>query len=558
MRYFFPLSLFTALLVATPSIAQKSDPGTYFSLLEQAETALDARDYEQAIVHYRPLAEQTPDNPELWTQVALAQYRLGQYDDALSTLVQLDALAYPFDGRWLFSGALLFAGQGNQEAALNWLERALARGYSNRPRLRREKAFADYHTLSRFRQLAGLPPENLTRTEAWRFDLAHFVEEAHRLHVDPEKPAHAPVFEEAVQRLHDQIPNLSDEQIVLDLMRLAALMGDGHTAVYGPGEETPLQMDGSTLPLKFYLFDEGLYIVDADEARQDLVGHRVVQIGSLRPEEILERLTEFRGVDNQMTMNWLGVQFYMPRLAMLRAVGAADTAGVTLTIENKLRHTREVRLAGTDWQARRKLRSPAVADTTLWLRHVDANYWLHTLPEGVYFQFNQVRDLSEGSSISDFAHMLRDTLQATAARDLILDLRHNNGGNNSLVRPLIRQLIGWEMAEEDHRLWVLTGRNTFSAAQNFLNQVERYTEAIIVGEPSSSSPNFLGEETDVELPWSRVRASISTHYWQDSAPTDHRQWIYPDIPITLSAADYFANRDPVLESVLQMIRQREQ
>lgn len=35
---------------------------------------------------------------------------------------------------------------------------------------------------------------------------------------------------------------------------------------------------------------------------------------------------------------------------------------------------------------------------------------------------------------------------------------------------------------------------------------------------------------------------------------DHRQWIAPDIPVQLSSGDYFGNRDPVLEAVLEVIQ----
>jgi hypothetical protein len=66
----------------------------------------------------------------------------------------------------------------------------------------------------------------------------------------------------------------------------------------------------------------------------------------------------------------------------------------------------------------------------------------------------------------------------------------------------------------------------------------------------------VGEETNLELPWSRVRGSISTRYWQDSDPTDARPWIYPDVPVSLTAADYFSGRDPVLAAVLEIIATR--
>jgi hypothetical protein len=113
-------------------------------------------------------------------------------------------------------------------------------------------------------------------------------------------------------------------------------------------------------------------------------------------------------------------------------------------------------------------------------------------------------------------------------------------------------MVAFEM-QPGHRLWVLTSRTTFSAAQNFINQVERWTDATFVGEPSGSKPNFAGEDTELLLPYSGVRGSISTRWWQDSGPLDRRQWIAPHQSVGVRSTDYFANRDPVLEAVLQAL-----
>ena len=90
-------------------------------------------------------------------------------------------------------------------------------------------------------------------------------------------------------------------------------------------------------------------------------------------------------------------------------------------------------------------------------------------------------------------------------------------------------------------------------AQNFINRVERWTDALFVGEPSASSPNFVAEASPFTPPWSRISGSLSDLYWQDSDPWDERQWIEPDIPVAVSAADYFSNRDAALEAVLAEI-----
>ena len=192
-----------------------------------------------------------------------------------------------------------------------------------------------------------------------------------------------------------------------------------------------------------------------------------------------------------------------------------------------------------------------------YLSAVDTNYWLEPLPEhgALYFQFNQVRD-DPDESIARFAERLAEDLKRPGVNTLIVDVRHNNGGNNTLLRPLLRALMGFELASANNRIYVLVGRNTFSAAQNFINRVERWTDAVFVGESSSSSPNFVGEDHEIVLPFSRLRGSISTRYWQDSDPGDERPWIAPDVPVELTAADYFANVDPLLDAVLQRLAGR--
>jgi C-terminal processing protease CtpA/Prc len=230
---------------------------------------------------------------------------------------------------------------------------------------------------------------------------------------------------------------------------------------------------------------------------------------------------------------------------------------VSLTLEGPGGSLHEVLLEGGVHKFPWKLSPPGNSShpVPLWLRDVGASYWTEPLLEAnaLYVQFNQVRDKEE-ESIEAFAGRIHETLASGDVKNLIVDVRHNNGGNNFLVRPMIRMMIAFEMASPEHRVYVLTGRNTFSAAQNFINRVDRYTDAIFAGERSSSRPNISGEENTLVLPYSGIRGSLSSRYWQDSDPTDHRQWIAPHIPVGLSSGEYFGNRDPVLEAVLEVIQ----
>ena len=105
------------------------------------------------------------------------------------------------------------------------------------------------------------------------------------------------------------------------------------------------------------------------------------------------------------------------------------------------------------------------------------------------------------------------------------------------------------------RLYVIIGRSTFSAAQNLATQIERHTEAIFVGEPTASSPTFVGETIDFQLPYSGVWANVSDLLWQSGWPMDERPWIAPLLYTPLTFTAFRANRDPALEAILAVREQ---
>ena len=188
---------------------------------------------------------------------------------------------------------------------------------------------------------------------------------------------------------------------------------------------------------------------------------------------------------------------------MLRALGAVDsTNAATLTLDNggkpEIVTLPSVPLEHPHQQLPPAPQGPAPA----WLAHEDVNYWHEARPEmdAWYAQFNQVRDADNGPTIAQWADTLRREMQEQPQRNLVLDLRHNNGGNNFLIWPIVR-LVAWhEMSDPSHRTWVITGRGTFSACQDLVNFLDRATDATFVGEPSSSKPNFTGEDTRSSSP----------------------------------------------------------
>lgn len=551
------LTLLALLAPAAAPEAEELSPAAYLRLKLEADAKWAAGEREGALPLYERLHAAHPEDGDLAFRLARGLFAAGRVEEALP--IGLEALENGFAdaARSAYTLAQAAAKRGDAEAALAWIERALEERWEDRPRLQTDEAFASLRDDPRFRELAGIPPEGLDRVAGWRFDLDYFVEEAQRLHASPERPAFGEGFLAAVESLAGRVPELDDVAVAMEVQKIVATqLADGHSVVYPlPTERVDF---GGLLPVSFYFFPDGLHVVDADAEHRDLVGLRVEAIGTHSTDDALDDLAAIVSHDNRMGIRWIG-PLYLRSPAVLRALGYVDSLGpVTLTLAERDGARREVTLAPVPPEAMHEtLPAPPGLDAPpRWLARVDESYWHEPLPDldAVYVQFNQVRDAADGPSIAAFAEAVRDTLRATGAANLVLDVRHNNGGNNFLHWPLLR-LVAWHgLAGAGHRTFVITGRGTFSACQDFVNFLERATDAIFIGEHSSSKPNFTGESTDVQLPWSGVRMSISSRRWQDSYPSDERPYIPVSMPVELTFEDWWTGRDPVMEALAEALR----
>ena len=172
-----------------------------------------------------------------------------------------------------------------------------------------------------------------------------------------------------------------------------------------------------------------------------------------------------------------------------------------------------------------------------------------------YIQLNAVAQ-SKSQSLSQFSSEVRQKVKQSKITNVILDLRHNSGGNGSIVPPLTRALIHFVEQDADNKLFVIVDRNTFSAAHLLLADINRLTDAIIVGEPSGSRPNHLGEAGWFKLPYSGVWGIISSQYHQASKAEDHRIWIAPHLPVTQTSRSYFSGEDAAMVQILEAIQKQ--
>ncbi|MBX9603330.1 MAG: hypothetical protein K2X35_20160 [Bryobacteraceae bacterium] len=384
---------------------------------------------------------------------------------------------------------------------------------------------------------ASLTPEE---SKLWRADLRFLADKIVATHPNPFKRISRDAFERLVSDLDARIPSLDREKVIAGLVQVISSLRDGHTAL-APFRDPAARF--STVPADFYWFEDGLFIHRAADA--DLLGARVLRVGATPVEKLADAIAPLVDADNRFTL-LARAPARLRSPEMLYGAGLIpDAAGIPMELEKNGRRFEIVlkpRAAGTLQSWRDESNPPLYLSRT-------ETHWFTYLPDRrmMYVSMSAILD-SHGETMAAFFRRALAEAASKNAGKFVLDLRNNGGGNNTLVRPLIIDLIRSQFNERD-KLFVLIGRRTFSAAMNFVNLLELFTNATFVGEPTGASPNHYGDATGFQLPNSKLNFRVSTLLWQDQHPLDRREYLGPHIAVDLTSAAYARNLDPVLDAV---------
>lgn len=531
-------------------------PAEWFAAYHQAR-ALRGEDPSASADALARLVAQHPESGAALDAWAWALYEAGRWTEAAVVFARCGEMGWGRVWSAHFNRACALARAGDCEGALGALEEAVATGWERRHQFLEDDDLASLRDDPRFLALAGAPDvTGLDRAAGWAHDLGYLTAEIERLHWYMNHGGDPSAMRDAFTALAHRTAELDDGAMAAHVQRLLASLGDGHSVLY----PAPGNVDvGGFLPLELWWFADGLYVTAAtDPALEQHVGHEVVSIGGVAARELLARIEPYVSRDNPMGLLFMGPTFL--RFGnLLRAIGVLEddaSARIVLRASDGTTETVQVTTGHAALGHGGVGQLPRLGGDRdpLWQRHPERNYWLdwNEATGILYVQYAVVRDMSD-ESVAQFAARVRATIDDQAPRALVFDLRRNSGGNSFLNPPMIAALNYFESTQPQGALFVLSGRRTFSAAQNLLSEIDQLTGALLVGEPSGSRPNFIGESVTVHLPWSGLIASVSSRFHQSSVPTDHRLWIGPDVPVRLTSEPYFAGEDPVLRAVEALV-----
>ena len=369
------------------------------------------------------------------------------------------------------------------------------------------------------------------------------------LHVNPFFKTGEAAFKHSVSELVAEVPALNDEKIIVRLMRITASLGDGHTRA--DPEAPPLRLP--RLPLELRCLDDGLFVTAAGSEYAQAVGSKVTAIGGRPVQAVYDAVAPLVAADNTVQLLSITPRYMMMPAILygLNIIPHKDRATFGFESRDGAHFALELHPTTADPAAMISIYEQAGVERPLHEHDRQAFYWYRHLPEAnaVYVQYN-VCDEQEGMPFRAFVADVFGMIDREHMERLVLDLRHNGGGNESVIAPMIAAIKARGIHKAPGRLFVIIGRATYSSALQNAITLRRELNATLVGEPTGGRPNHYGEVRSFRLPNVGLRIQYSTRYWRNDPDADPST-LEPDVRAVATVAHVLAGRDPALEAALQ-------
>jgi hypothetical protein len=388
----------------------------------------------------------------------------------------------------------------------------------------------------------SVPHHGTTQAQSFESDLTLLQQRLPQIHPDVDVQA----WDAAVAQFRNDLPTLSEDQADVGFMELVASLGDrnGHTGIFplDPGNRRAFH----EYPFLVYEFADGVYVT-GQIGGHGLVGARLTAVGGIPITQVLAQVEPLVPRDNETTGVSNVRSMYLLNEEVLAGLGIAPRFYFTL------RNGKQVERSPAPVSARMYSHAFHGLGPRMWPsgaayaadRRAGTRLSLLAHGRAVYLAYNTTTVDTSGVAVR-----LMRLAAKPRVRRVVVELRNNRGGDNHTYPPLIDALR--KLGRKHKAIVVLAGRATFSAAANFMGDLEAATRYLLVGEDSGGSPNLYGDVEPLDLPHTGLRVEIATTWWVKSrlGADDPRVTFHPDVVVAPTAKSWFAGRDPALKVAL--------
>lgn len=357
-------------------------------------------------------------------------------------------------------------------------------------------------------------------------------------------------FIAGIEELIPQLEDLNDVQIIYELQRIVAGIGDENAVLrVGAGEFLPITLDA--------LYEDGAscyYAVTVPAECENALFGKLTAINGIGIEEVVERMMPYLSCNTRYFADYLLVNFRSYSLLtdkeLLQVTGVMawedDTAELTFdTDSGEVRCTVEAVTAEEYSDMDMITRACQEQDWAAWRYWKEQYTWYEVMEDenAVYLRIWRSYDTSIDFSknLDRVAKLLRD---AEKPMKLIIDFRSNNGGYE--YESLYSNFIASVNRTETDGVYVVIDGYTFAHSLALADWLATEIEGgQLVGSPAGQRTDFYGQLTSHTLPNSDYGFYFGSEYYE-MLPGD----VELDVEVYQTVEDYKNGIDTVLEYIL--------
>lgn len=404
----------------------------------------------------------------------------------------------------------------------------------------------------------------------WKSDIEYLKDTLPQKHINIFFKTSENEFSERLNTILEKLPELTDLQVAVKIQQVLAKMGDSHT---NAGWVKFINAD-KNIGIGTYWFKDGLYITSTNQRDSILLGKKIISIGGLNIQELVDSLkTMFTDENEALTKNLVPLHLIYGQL--LNHFGCVSNVEEFIEFEvlDETNHVfkHQIKLGVKDTTEYSNISStPLIYGSHDWFNEK------YDSENEIYFvQYNRCDskelaiELSLPQTVTDkkpsfeeFKQKVYKTVSEKPIKKFVFDMRYNGGGSSSQGTKFIEDLSHINKINQEGKLFVLIGRKTFSSAIINTLDFQSKTKAILVGEETGGKASHYGETRSFRLPNSGLKITYSTKYFYCNKKNeikvfrskeginmskDKRKSIIPDNTVELSFNNFKNNVDPVLE-----------
>lgn len=354
---------------------------------------------------------------------------------------------------------------------------------------------------------------------SWIEDIEYIQNELPTKHINLFSIITEQEFNSEIQSLIKNVPELAENEIILELMKIFAMIGDSHTGLHNESNLAKF----TNAPIIFEIFDDGIYIVSIIESGQAFLKQKVVAIDNVPIDIICEKIRVIIPHENEYYVKSV-IPYILRLYEILEALDIIDNKN---SYDIMLENGENFQVKGATSPTDNFISCYEPDKTPLYQLNNDSNYWYKVLENNiVYFQYNKCFDMPANTFLNVTQTMFQE-LENQVIDKFIIDIRLNRGGSALIISPLIEELKKHD--DLNGKIYCCISCQTISSGLFAAFDLKEQLGAILVGEPTGGKPNHFGEVQELILPNTQLMVRYSTKYFT----------LYPDKNINTLEPDYF-------------------